>query len=78
MNYNGASIAFYPAQGIFGMNGNKTFVVSYSSATQEILYNYPKGSTNKAGHKPEDVHPKNLSTKIFKGNLLKLLVQVYY
>ena len=57
--YNGASTPYYPTQGVFGMDNNKTFSAHYGYESKGILYAYPKPSPNKAGDKPQAVPTKD-------------------
>lgn len=57
--FNGASTAYYPTQGTFGMNKDRTFAANYAYLSQGTLYAYPSLSPNKAGDKPQAVPTKD-------------------
>ncbi len=58
-DYNGAPTPYYPTQGVFGMNKDKTFSAHYAYESQNVLYVYPKASPNKAGQTPQPVPTKD-------------------
>ena len=57
--YNGASTPYYPTQGTFGMNKDRTFSANYAYESKNNLYAYPVLSQNKAGDKPQPLATKD-------------------
>jgi len=54
-SYNGSNTAYYPTQGIFGLDSDGKFYAHWAYESNGKLYTYPSPSPNIAGEKPQEI-----------------------